>query len=477
MRHFRFVLWACLALAVAACSVHQELPTGTNFYALGEQSYATHDYKGATIYFQKLVDQYPFSPYANEAALKIGLSQYQMGHYAEAVASLSDFQKMHPTSKRVPLATYYLAMAHFKQIGRPDQDQTNTRAALAEFQTIERRYPETGYASLAHQDIEICREMLARHQLLIGDFYYDRANFRAAESRLAELMQKWPDTPVGDEALYQLGEVLEKEGKKYSAAQAFTAEVLHYPHTQYAMEAKSELKKLHQPVDTEEDPLAMVLAESGYGTNSPDQVAVRQSNAALAAADSNSSGAYGPDGLPILERPKTHPATPSTIAAASAPAVAAAKAFAKPGAGASGTPGTATTAAAGANLRKIGPAVLDGVRLSSSNPPLSVIFDLSGPVAYDNKLESGDDYSTFTINLKNTKPAPKLGSHVVFDRSIFRDCSISANQKGTTVTVNTAPVSQFAVVPLDAPPRLLITFVPRRQEGTIGQAASGNAGL
>ena len=476
MRHFRFVLWACLALVVAACSVHQELPTGTNFYALGEQAYATHDYKGATIYFQKLVDQYPFSPYANQAELKIGLSQYQMGHYAEAAASLLDFQKMHPTNKRVPLASYYLAMAHFKQIGRPDQDQTNTRKALAEFETIERRYPETGYASLAHQNIAICREMLARHQLLIGDFYYNRANFRAAESRLAELMQRWPETPVGDEALYQLGEVLEKEGKKYSAAQAFTAEVLHYPHTEYATKARRELKNLHQPVDTEEDPLALVLAESGYGNNSPDQVAVRQGGSALASAD-GSSGAYGPDGLPILKRPAAHPATPSTVAVAAAPAAAAARAFAKPGAGASTAPGAAIGAnATAANRSKTGPAVLNGVRLSSSDPPLSVIFDLSGPVAYNNKLENGDGYSTFTINLKDTKPARKLRDHVVFDRSIFHDCSIATNQAGTTITVNTAPVSQFAVVPLDAPPRLLITFVPRHQEG-LGQGPSKNAGL
>src|SRR5581483_7904255 len=188
MRHSRLVLAACLALGVAACSLRQQLPTGENYYALGQQAYATHDYKGATIYFQKLIDQYPFSPYAEDAELKIGLAQYQMKHYAEAIASLTDFEKMHPTSKQIELASYYLAMAHFDQIGRPDQDQTHTRLALEQF--------------------AICREMLARHQLLIGDFYYSRANFRAAESRLAELMQKWPDTPVGDEALYQLGDVL-----------------------------------------------------------------------------------------------------------------------------------------------------------------------------------------------------------------------------------------------------------------------------
>ncbi|MGZ3512200.1 MAG: outer membrane protein assembly factor BamD, partial [Candidatus Binataceae bacterium] len=215
MRRLVFVLAAGLALCASACAVHQQTPTGENYYSLGQQAFAQHDYKGSAIYFQKLIDQYPFSPYAEDAELKIGLSQYQDKRYAEAISSLGDFEKMHPTSKQIELASYYLAMAHYDQIGRPDQDQSNTEQALQQFEIIERRYPETGFAALAHQQISVCREMLARHQLLIGDFYYKKANFRAAESRLAELMQKWPDTPVGDEALYQLGTTLEKEGKKY----------------------------------------------------------------------------------------------------------------------------------------------------------------------------------------------------------------------------------------------------------------------
>ena len=295
MRRLVFVLAAGLALCASACAVHQQTPTGENYYSLGQQAFAQHDYKGSAIYFQKLIDQYPFSPYAEDAELKIGLSQYQDKRYAEAISSLGDFEKMHPTSKQIELASYYLAMAHYDQIGRPDQDQSNTEQALQQFEIIERRYPETGFAALAHQQISVCREMLARHQLLIGDFYYKKANFRAAESRLAELMQKWPDTPVGDEALYQLGTTLEKEGKKYSAAQAFTAVVLHYPGTTYASKAQRELKKLHQPVDTEEDPLHLVLTESGFGDT--DQVRVRQGDETAVA----SAGDYPP--LPILKAP------------------------------------------------------------------------------------------------------------------------------------------------------------------------------
>jgi len=476
MRRLVFVLAAGLALCASACAVHQQTPTGENYYSLGQQAFAQHDYKGSAIYFQKLIDQYPFSPYAEDAELKIGLSQYQDKHYAEAIASLGDFEKMHPTSKQIELASYYLAMAHYDQIGRPDQDQSNTEQALQQFEIIERRYPETGFAALAHQQISVCREMLARHQLLIGDFYYKKANFRAAESRLAELMQKWPDTPVGDEALYQLGTTLEKEGKKYSAAQAFTAVVLHYPGTSYASKAQRELKKLHQPVDTEEDPLHLVLTESGFGDT--DQVKVRQGDeTAVASADDYpplpilkpppaASDAGAPPGSTVPDPAPDAPPVPARSSISSSPGAAAS------GAAASGTatadaPPPSSVAMAGRGLRtlaQIGPATLNKVRLSSSDPPLSVIFDLTGPVAFENQLQGGSSSSTLTIHLKETRLAKGLPTHLVFDRSIFHDCDIQPDAGGTTVTVNTSPVSRYAVVPLNAPPRLLVTFTPEQQQ-------------
>jgi outer membrane protein assembly factor BamD len=503
MRRLAFVLAAGIALCVSACAAHQQTPTGENYYSLGQQAFATHDYRGSAIYFQKLIDQYPFSPYAEDAELKIGLSQYQMKHYAEAIASLGDFEKMHPTSKQIELASYYLAMSHFDQIGRPDQDQSNTEQALQQFEIIERRYPETGFAALAHQQISVCREMLARHQLLIGDFYYKRANFRAAESRLAELMQKWPDTPVGDEALYQLGTTLEKEGKKYSAAQAFTAVVLHYPGTTYASKAKYELKKLHQPVDTEEDPLRLVLTESGFGDT--DQVTVRQGGdtALASAADSN---AYPP--LPLLKAPPP-PASdadapgsigptggtpavdpPSSISSGAAAPVAAVSGDAGDAVSGSGASLAATLSPAGkaapeavvgaVKTAALKPATLNKVRLSSADPPLSVIFDLTSTVPFESQLQNASSSSTLTIHLKETKPASRLASHLVFDRSIFRDCDIQTDAGETTVTVNTSPVSRFAVIPLNAPPRLLVTFTPQEQQpaGTVeptDQGANSNS--
>jgi hypothetical protein len=112
-----------------------------------------------------------------------------------------------------------------------------------------------------------------------------------------------------------------------------------------------------------------------------------------------------------------------------------------------------------------GPATLKTIRLSSNDPPLSVILELSGPVSFDKNLESSSDGSTATVMLKDVTPDVALQPHLVFDKSIFKDCSISSTKAGTTVTLNMQPVAHFAVVPLEAPPRLLMTFTP--QAGTL----------
>jgi outer membrane protein assembly factor BamD len=427
---------ACALPTIVGCATRKP-PNGENYYVQATQEYSQHFYQASVDDYQKLIDEYPFSPYAEEAELNIGLAYYKMHNYPEAIGSFQDFLRMHPTSKHLDVASYYLAMSHYDQMGRPDQDQTHTQAALAEFQDIVRRFPESDFASLSREQIDICREMLARHDYLIGQFYVQRANYRAAESRMAELMALYPDTPIAPQGLYELGMTLEKQGKKYSAAQAFTALKMHFPDTEYAQAANRELKKLNQPIDTEEDPLKLVLAESGFGADTDqNQVAVHEDLANLQATDS----VYGANDLPILTDAGKN----------------------------SGDHQQANP----------GPATLRTVRLSSSDPPLSVILDLSGPVTFDQHLENGDNAATLTLYLHQVTPDAGVAQHLVFDKSIFRDCDIQPDANGTKVTVNTSAISRYAVVPLDQPSRLLVTFTPPTPAAAnSGQTASFDSAL
>jgi outer membrane protein assembly factor BamD len=447
MKHARpKVVMGALLLVLTGCATRKP-PNGENYYVQATQEYNQHFYEPAINDYQKLIDQYPFSPYAEEAELNIGLAYYKMHNYAEAVGSFTDFQRMHPTSKHLDVASYYLAMAHYDQMGRPDQDQTHTQLALEQFQTIERRFPESDFAQLAHEQVAICREMLARHDFLIGNFYYHRANYKAAESRMAELIALYPDTPIAPQALDDLGRTLDKQGKKYSAAQAYTALEQHYPNTSYSADAKHQLGGLKQAVDSEEDPLKMVLAESGFGDDQigNDNVSVHESLANLGSAGDAGNSA---DALPIL------------------------------GNGGKAEPngaGGVSAAQAGQNKVNPGPATLRKIRLSSSDPPLSVVLDLTGPVNFDDNLKNGADFSTLTLFLKGVTPDSQLARHLVFDKSIFRDCDVEPDSAGTRVTVNTTPVSRFAVVPLQQPARLLVTFTPQSgPPSDSGQTASSD---
>jgi outer membrane protein assembly factor BamD len=453
MRKSVAILLALCLLTVAGCAVRKP-PTGEDYYQQGQANFAHHEYNASIENYQYVIDKYPFSPYAEDAELKIGLAYYEMKDYAEAIGALDDFQRMHPTSKNLELVSYYIAMSYYDQIGREDQDQTKTEQALKHFEIIEQRFPEGSFAELARQNSNVCREMLARHEMVVGNFYYKRANFRAAESRLAELMQKYYDTPIAPDALFELGQALEKEGKKYSAAQAFAALQRHYPNTPYSAKAQAELKKLKQPIDTEEDPLPLVLAETGYGSNAQndqaEHVTVRQRDSGLSVDQSASNAA-------LPQAPSPAAASKGTTGGLAAIAHQAASAY-----GADGLP----ILDRGDNKQtqaKPGPATLKTVRLSQADPPMSIILDLTGPVAFNKRIESGSGYSTAVVTLKDVTPDKALQNHIVFDRSIFRDCEISSNSQGTTITMNTTPLADVSVVPLDSPPRLLLTFMPQNQ--------------
>ena len=565
MKRLCLILVALALLHATACSLRKK-PSGEDYYSQGQLNFATKEYKAAIENYQQVIDKYPFSPYAEDAEMKIGLAYYQQKDYAEAIGALDDFQRMHPTSKNLELVTYYIGLSYYDQIGREDQDQGKTVAALKRFQELEQRFPEGDFAQLAHDKVLVCREMLARNQMIVGNYYYKRANFRAAESRFAELLQKYPETPVAPDALFELGISLEKEGKRYSAAQAFAAVRKHFPDSTYAKKAQVELAKLHQPIDTEEDPLPLVLAETGYGgapdDSNADKVVVRQRSdmSGTQVASAAGTSAYGTDGLPNLgassivgaakssasdipavanapdpsqpDLPSRKPGAPDMMRApapilpkptGSIAGAADAQARAMTGlagdaptqpslhqadstAGTSLADGAPDSAAhqgdsqldqapepashqtdGGApapepRLHQMtatgdrsasapplslsepptaGPATLNTIRLSSNDPPLSVILELSGPVNFDKDLESSSDGSIATVMLKKVIPQTGLQTHLVFDKSIFKDCNVTTNSSGTTVTLNTQPVAHFAVVPLEAPPRLLMTFTPQ----------------
>jgi outer membrane protein assembly factor BamD len=209
---------------------------------------------------QTLINTYPDSEYLAKAKLAIADSYYKEGGTAnttQAIQAYMDFGVFFPMLPEAAYAQLQVAMAHFRQMEKPDRDRTQAREAEDAFQTFLQKYPKDPLADKAAQHLREVQEVLAEGDFRIGYFYYTtRGDKRAAASRLASLVNRYPLYSKADRALWMLGNIWEGTEKKELAAPYYARIVREYPLSPLVPQAKDKLKELKAPVP-QADPKAV----------------------------------------------------------------------------------------------------------------------------------------------------------------------------------------------------------------------------
>jgi outer membrane protein assembly factor BamD len=167
----------------------------------GMDDYESGDYEGAREAFEKLKDWYPYSDYAKLAELKIADANYRLGNYEEAIFAYEEFESLHPRNEAIPYVIYQTGMCYFEQMDTPDRDQVSTRKALDIFARLIKDYPDDVYAMKARENVNACLRSLAESELYIGLFYYKAGHYKAALKRFKNVLSRYPDVGVHQEAL------------------------------------------------------------------------------------------------------------------------------------------------------------------------------------------------------------------------------------------------------------------------------------
>ncbi|MFQ5849016.1 MAG: outer membrane protein assembly factor BamD [Candidatus Binatia bacterium] len=262
--------FAILIFLAAGCSYMPSLPwskpalepnpTAEAIFKQGMDNLKNKKYARAILQFERIRDEFPFSPEAPEAELKIAEAYYLNKQYPEATLAFKNYLGFHPTSKKAPFVIYHLGLVQFDQFTSIDRDQKNIKIAKGYFETIIRDHPNSSYAAKAKEKLAKSREYLAEHEFYIGSFYYREKNYLAARDRFEEIIRRYRDTPTAVKALYHLGESYRLERNAVKAALAYEALIQHYPDSSLAKKARMQLAQL----DKENvDPLAMLLMPEG----------------------------------------------------------------------------------------------------------------------------------------------------------------------------------------------------------------------
>ncbi|MFI5366724.1 MAG: outer membrane protein assembly factor BamD [Candidatus Binatia bacterium] len=251
-----------LVAVCAGCAAKKHL-TADQYFQEATTSFRGDALSLAVEEYHELLDQYPFSPYNEEAELKIAHAQYLNGNYAEAIVALTDFQRRHPTSPQLPFVGYYLGMCYAQQMRTLDRDQTATQNALNYFLTVSQQYPDSPFAELGREQVARCRESLAQHEMYIAKFYAGQGKDRAAEIRLLTMASRYGDTDAGAAGLLRLARLYGHQKQEQNEVLAYQALTQLHPRGPEGVAAHRALDRLANVDPPSGDPLDLLLAANG----------------------------------------------------------------------------------------------------------------------------------------------------------------------------------------------------------------------
>jgi outer membrane protein assembly factor BamD len=190
---------------------------------------------------QRLMNQYPDSELVSVARLLSAQTLYHDKKYDEAQSEYVRFMELYPQHERLDEAHYYLGLTYFRMADTPDRDQTMTRKALEQFETLLTQMPDSSYVRDARDKSALCRSKLAEKETYVGRFYFDRGHYGAAVGRFRRVLATYPGAGFDDQALYYLGESLWQLEQKDEAREPWTRLIREHSQSEWAEPAARRL--------------------------------------------------------------------------------------------------------------------------------------------------------------------------------------------------------------------------------------------
>ena len=142
---------------------------------------------------QALESRYPFGKYAEQAQLELIYAHYGGFETEAAIEAADRFIRLHPQHPNVDYAYYMKGLAtatansdfldRFAPTDDTKRDISFAREAFAEFAQLVSRFPDSPYAADAKARMVFLRDVMARHEIHVANYYFRRGAYLAAANR------------------------------------------------------------------------------------------------------------------------------------------------------------------------------------------------------------------------------------------------------------------------------------------------------
>lgn len=199
-------------------------------YQKGHEQVMDGDWSSALTIYKRLVAQYPYGPYTEQALVETAYAQFKSGKNDDAISTIDRFIRTYPTHRNTVYMYYLRGLVNSNRdtvflqkvwtLDASRRDLATPQQAYNDFKIVTERYPNSRYAADALQRMAALRNMFARHELDVALYYLRRGAWVAAADRAKYMLETYPQSEYQNDAVAILGEAYTRLGNTTLAADA-----------------------------------------------------------------------------------------------------------------------------------------------------------------------------------------------------------------------------------------------------------------
>jgi outer membrane assembly lipoprotein YfiO len=229
-RGARIVAWVLLAVVAGSCGGRNAAvqgPGAEGEFLEGRAAYERGDQMRAIEILSAFERNHPGSHFIDDAMFYLGKAHQAN---SEQILARQSFQRLldaFPRSSYAEDAQFELAQSWLLSMRGPALDPEPAEQAVVYYDLYLRRYPDGKHRELASEGIERARGNLARKDFLNGRTYLRLNRPEAARRYFRKSIERWADAPVSAKAMEGVAITLEREGQAQEAREAYAALLEH----------------------------------------------------------------------------------------------------------------------------------------------------------------------------------------------------------------------------------------------------------
>ncbi len=164
--------------------------------------------------FEAVIKNGPFTEYAPVSQFNIGLALQKQNEAGRAIAAFQTVIDRYPDSDIADDAQYQIAYIWLQQARRGSYDQTVAQKAKEAFQDFLLRYPESEKVPQAEENLKLLEGRRTESAFEIARFYDKSKQYKAAVIYYNQVLQQEPDSEAGEQARQRIDEIRSMVGEE-----------------------------------------------------------------------------------------------------------------------------------------------------------------------------------------------------------------------------------------------------------------------